>query len=223
MLTRNLIAIGAAFVVMLGGCGGSGDADETARNLEEAGQKMAEAREKMEKGEGSPQEMAEAMKAMGEAMSGGEAVETVDFRELKELLPTETIEMERVDASGERTTAFGVNVSQAEGRYESGDGTTFMTIRIIDLGGMGAMTSMMGAAWAMTDFEKETEHGYERTTTYSGHRAHEEYDKRANRGNFQVLVSKRFMVEMHANGLEMDKIKDAMGDIDIGKLEAMKK
>jgi hypothetical protein len=214
--------IGLVCLIILGGCGGESDeAEEAARTIEEAGKKMAEAREKMEKGEGSPQEMAEAMKAIGEAMSGEEAVETVDFRKLKELLPARTAGMEQVDASGEKTAAFGVKVSEATGRYEAGDGKTFMTIRIVDLGGVSALTAMMGA-WAVTDLDRETDHTYERTTTYSGHRAYEEYDTRAKRGSFQVLVSKRFMVEVHANGVEMGRIKEAMSSVDIGRLEAMK-
>ena len=222
-LFKSILVLGLVLLVAVAGCGGASDeAQEAAQDFEEASKKMAEARDKMEKGKGSPQEMAEAMKAMGEAVSGGETVETVDFRKLKELLPTKAAGMERVDASGEKTSAFGINVSEAEGHYETGDGRTFMTIRILDLGSASALTSMMGAAWAMSDFDRETDHGYERTTTYSGHRAYEEYETAAKRGSYQVLISKRFMVEVNGNGMEMNAIKKAMGEIDIGKLEAMK-
>jgi hypothetical protein len=84
--------------------------------MEEAGKKMEEAMKQGGEGFG------EAMKKMGEAITTGKKVEPVDFRELKTLLPDSLPGMKRTEAKGEKTAAFGINVSKAEGSYRADSG-----------------------------------------------------------------------------------------------------
>ena len=78
-------------------------AEETAKNLEQASKQMAEA----SKNAGA--NMGDAMAAMGAAVSGaanaGKKVETVDYKELKAMLPESLPGMKRTDASGEKNAA----------------------------------------------------------------------------------------------------------------------
>ena len=70
------------------------------------------------------------MKEMQENFEEGKEVETVNFRELKALLPAELDGLKRTSASGEKNNAFGINVSQAEGEYETEDNSSSISITI---------------------------------------------------------------------------------------------
>lgn len=61
------------------------------------------------------------MKELQENFEDGKEVETVNFRALKALLPEELDGLSRTSASGEKTNAFGINVSKAEGEYKTED------------------------------------------------------------------------------------------------------
>jgi len=198
-------------------------AEEAAKQLEEAGKNMAEAGEKMKESiQGGGEDMAEAMKKMGEAMTGGKKVEPVDFRELKALLPEGIPGMKRTNATGERNAAFGINVSEAEGNYETEDGSSNMSIKITDMGSISGLTAMAAFGWAMADFDRETDNGYEKTTQFSGHKAFEEYDNSDQSGKVQVLVAERFIIEANGYNVKMDAIKSALGKVNLGKLEGWK-
>ncbi|MDZ7934632.1 MAG: hypothetical protein U5M51_06655 [Emticicia sp.] len=80
----------------------------------------------------------------------------------------------------------------------------------------GALMGM--AAWSMIDMDKETENGYEKTTTYKGNKAYEKYNSKNRDGEMAVIVAKRFVVTVKGRDVEMDKIKETFDDIDLGKL-----
>ena len=86
---------------------------------------------------------------------------------------------------------------------------------------MSGLTAM-AAGWAMVDIDKESDTGYEKTTTYKGQKAHEQYTKESQHGEIEVLVGNRFIVEAKGNSVKMDDLKAALGKIDIGKLDGMK-
>lgn len=162
------------------------------------------------------------MGAFGQMMSGATnaAVAVVDFRELKALLPADLPSMKRKSASGEKSSAMGMTVVYAEGRYESGDST--IEIKMSDYGGTG-MAAMMAAGWTMQEIDRETETGFERTTTIGGFKAKETYDSADKNGTTEVLVAGRFLVEVTGSGVKAEAIKAAVGKIDLSKLAALKK
>jgi hypothetical protein len=188
---------------------------EASKKMEEAGKKMEEAAKQGGEGFG------EAMKKMGEAMTAGKKVEPVDFRTLKGLLPESLPGMKRTDAKGEKTAAFGINVSKAEGTYQADSGAN-IDISISDMGSMTGLTAIAAYGWAMADIDRETDNSYEKTTTYSGHKAHEKYEKSGQHGEIEVLVANRFVVELKGNQISMDQLKAALGKVDLGKLDGMK-
>jgi hypothetical protein len=194
-------------------------AEETAKNMEQASKQMAEAT----KNAGA--NMGDAMAAMGAAVSGAangsKKVETVDYKELKALLPESLPGMKRTDASGEKTAAMGMQVSNAEGRY-SGDNGSYMTIKITDIGSMTGLAGMAAYAWARVTVDRESDSGYEKTSTIGGYRSHEKYNNPSKSGEVSVLVGDRFVVEVDGNNVDMNAIKNAVGKVDLGKLNSMK-
>jgi hypothetical protein len=206
-------------LLVLVGCG----QDTTEKRLEEASKKMEEAGKKMEEaakqgGAG----MGEAMKKMGEAFgaAAGKKVTPVDFRELKVLLPEELPGMKRTRAEGERAAAMGVNISKAEGEYKK-EGSS-VHISLMDMGTLSGMAALATVGWAMAEIDKETETGYEKTSTYQGYKSHEEYNRQSKDGEVTVLVADRFVVEVRGNNLPMEGITAALAAVDLSKLAAMK-
>jgi hypothetical protein len=194
-------------------------AEETAKNMEQASKQMAEAT----KNAGA--NMGDAMAAMGAAMSGaataGKKVETVDYKELKALLPESLPGMKRTDASGEKTAAMGMQISNAEGRYRADDGSS-TRIKITDIGSMTGLAGMAAYAWARVEVDRESDSGYEKTTNIGGYRAHEKYNNSSKSGEVSVLVGDRFVVEVDGNNVDMNTIKTALSKVDLGKLNSMK-
>ena len=216
----GLIAVSFAFVVMTG-CKSDEEkaAEAAAKQMEAAAKQMEEASKT------GTANMGDAMAAMGAAMSGaanaGKKVETVSYQELKALLPESLPGMKRTDATGEKSSAMGMQVSNAEGRYSSDDGSS-TTIKITDIGSMTGLAGMTAYAWAKVDIDRESDTGYEKTTSFNGYKAHEKYDKSSKSGEISVLVGDRFIVEVDGSNVDMDAIKSTLGKVDLGKLNSMK-
>jgi hypothetical protein len=193
-------------------------AEDATKNLTDATNKMAEA---AKNGTANP---ADAMNALSAAMgvaNNGKKVETIDASVLKGMLPADLPGMKRTEASGEKSSAMGINVSTAEGRYSDNAGKS-MTVKITDIGSMTGLAGMATFAWASTTIDRETETGYEKTSTFNGYKSDEKYDKAGRNGELSTLVGGRFAVEVSGSGIDMDAIKDAMNKVDLKKLESMK-
>ncbi len=193
-------------------------AEETAKRLEEAGKQMEAA---TKNGQAN---LGDAMNAMGAALgaaNGGKKVDVVEFKVLKDMLPESIGNMKRTSANGEKTAAMGMQVSNAEGRYEN-DQNGGVTVKLTDIGSMTGLAGMAAYAWAATDVERESDNGYEKTSTFNGFKSHERWEKSSNSGEVSVLVGGRFVAEVSGYNTSMDALKDALGKIDLKKLEGMK-
>jgi hypothetical protein len=169
-----------------------------------------------------PANMEDMMKAMGALMSGGtNAAAIVDFRELKELLPAALDGMKRTKASGEKSGAMGMTVAFAEGIYEADAGGK-IHIKISDNAGMGGFMAFAQAGWAASEIDRESDTGFERTTTYGQNKAREEYDNRGKSGKVEILVGGRFMVEVSGNDIAWEAIQAAAKKVDTAKLATLK-
>jgi hypothetical protein len=169
-----------------------------------------------------PPNMEEMMKAMGALMSGGtNTAAVVDFRELKALLPVSLDGMKRAKASGEKSGAMGMTVTFAEGIYEADDGGN-IHVKISDNAGIGGFMAFAQAGWAASEIDRESDTGFERTTTYGKNKAREEYDNNGKSGKVDILVGGRFMVEVSGNNVTWETIQAAAKKVDLTKLEALK-
>jgi hypothetical protein len=193
-------------------------AEEATKNLTDATNKMAEA---AKNGTANPADAMNALSAAMGAANGGKKVETIDASVLKGMLPSDLDGMKRTEASGEKSSAMGINVSTADGRYSDNAGKS-MTVKITDIGSMTGLAGMATFAWASTTIDRETETGYEKTSTFNGYKSHEKYDNASKSGELSTLVGGRFAAEVSGSGVSMDEIKNAMSKIDLKKLEGMK-
>ena len=90
---------------------------------------------------------------------------------------------------------------------------------------MGSMKGLAGVtafAWSWAEIDKESDDGFERTFEYKGHKAYGKYNTNYQDGEVQVLVAKRFMLEVKGNDAPMEKIHSALDEINIDELESMK-
>lgn len=166
--------------------------------------------------------MSAIMGALGALMQGATnaSANLVDFRDLKALLPAELPGYRRTSAGGERSGTMGISMAKADGVYEGGDGAT-VKITLTDTGGSG-IASMMGAGIEMAEIDRESDDGYERSTTIAGHKAVEEYNTRRKNGSIRIFVAKRYMVEVAGDEVAPETLREAVAKIDFAALAALK-
>ena len=232
MQARILTVPFVTALLLLAGCGKSSEQqakEDTAKKIGDAGKQMEQAAKDLEDAaKKGGQGMADAMAKMGIAVGGavseaaksvGAAVEPVDFRELKSLLPDTIGSMKRSSAGGEKGGGFGIVVSHAEGHYQGEGGS--VDLKITDPGTLSGFAAM-AAMWMNMELDKETDSGYEKTGTANGRRFHEKYDKNSKSGEYTVVVGNRFMVEVNGRGIDMPTMKKAIDQVNLAKLESMK-
>jgi hypothetical protein len=166
-------------------------------------------------------DMAQAMKAMGMALNGGQKVEPVSYKDLKALLPEDVAGFRRKEAKGQKNGAMGLSVSEASGRYEGPDGAS-LRIKIVDVGSLAGPMAIGLAGWAAMEIDRESDDGYEKTTTFGGYKAVEKYRNGSKHGEIKVLLASRFIVEVDGHRMKMDDVKAAAGKLDLKKLEGLK-
>ena len=230
----SLIAVLCA-AALLTACGPSPEqvARETAmKQLEQAAKDMEAAGKKIESatakgGQDVGAAMGEAMKALG-AMAGAAggvvgsgSFDPIDFRKLKEALPQDLAGFEKGDSSGEKNNAFGISVSEAKQSFRTADGSKSVRFEITDPGSLAGPFALANM-WMNVEVDKETSSGYEKTSTVSGRKLHEKWNKSSKHAEVQMVVGNRFMVEVDARGLDMNDVKTLLSKIDVAKLESMK-
>jgi hypothetical protein len=155
--------------------------------------------------------------AMAGASAGGKAADPVSFRDLQAAFPAVdgwTMDKPR----GERMTS-PVAYSQTETRYRMGEAE--IQVKIVD----SAFQQLLVAPWAMflaNGYEKETDDGYEKSTTLNGHPGFEKWDDRRKSGELNLVVAKRFLVSLEGDRLaNMQQLHDFAGQVDFAKLTAL--
>ena len=227
-MNRSLVALFVS-ASLLAACGPSPEQvarEEAIKKLEQASKEMEAAGKRAEaaaaKGDVGAA-VGEAMKALGglAGAAGGGSYEPVDFRKLKEALPQELAGFEKGESSGEKNNAFGISVSEAKQSFRTADGNKRVRFEITDPGSLTGPFALANV-WLNVEVDKESSDGYEKTSTVGGRKIHEKWSKDSKRGEVQMVVGNRFMVEINAEGVEMNDVKSLLGKIDVAKLEAMK-
>lgn len=144
----------------------------------------------------------------------------IDFRVLKTLLPETLPGFRRTQISGEKSGILGISIAFAEGLYRN-DKTGNLSLKITDMGGMRSIMLMAQAGWATIEIDRETETGYERTTSFGGFKGHEEYDQALRRGEIRILLGTRFLVEITGSDVTPEIIQSAAKTIDYAQLAGL--
>lgn len=165
------------------------------------------------------EDFAKAMQGMASALGGNGGTATgqpVSFRDMQAAFPTVSgWTMEK--PKGERMTA-PVAFSETEVRYRKGEQA--IDVKIVD----SAFNQILIAPWAMflsAGYEKETDDGYEKSTSVGGQPGFEKWDESRKDGELNLVVAKRFLVSVEGDGVDMKTLHDFAGKVDFGKLTAL--
>ena len=156
-------------------------------------------------------------------LSAQTAQKTVSFKKLQEFLPKVDLSgFNRLKPGGETSSAMGMSTSEAHVTYQKSDDVS-IEVKITDIAGvpfaqMGV--SMMG----MTEFENETETGYEKSIKVQGFPGTEKADTTEDSKSCEIMlfVGNRFTVELRGNGTSdaapLHKLLDDMKLGDLSKV-----
>lgn len=168
-------------------------------------------------------ELEDAMRTLQESLSGageeGEKVEVVDYQKLKDYLPGRLAGMKQEDLSGEKTSAMGFRFSMAEATYR--DKEREVEVSISDFGGIGILKATM-AAWTTMDYERESDDGYERTTTIEGYPAFEKFNRSTGDAEAGILVDDRFILSLDARNISEKDFARIIDQLDPARLARVK-
>jgi hypothetical protein len=157
--------------------------------------------------------------ALGGALGGSHRVTPVDFKSLTAMLPASLPGMKRTDAEGEKQGAVGVTTTSAKADYQGNDGAD-VHIEISDISGVSGLMDAAGSLVQNTTSESAS--GFERDRVIGGRSVHEKFDARAKKGDLNVILAKRFEVDVTGEGVDMNTLEQSLGQVDLARLESMK-
>lgn len=198
------------------------DGNSAMGQLAAMGQRAEQASKEMDaaRKSGDSDEQSAAMGKMMGAMAGTDgSVEALAPDQIKAFLPDSLGNLKRTSLSAERNKAMGMQISEASAEY-SAEGGQHISLEVSDTGGAKGLMSLASAM--APEEEKQTDHGYEKTYSAGGNLIHEQWDTQSKSGEYSVVVGKRFTVKANGNVDSIDQLKQAVGTIDLGKLESMK-
>jgi len=153
-------------------------------------------------------EAAKGLEALAKGLQGlaatgpdGKPVEPVNFHDLQAaFVPLDGWEMGKPTGSKMSTP---VSYSQASVTYRKGDARIEANIMDSSYSQllMGSFMPLMA-----TGYEKETENGYQKSTTVVGNPGWESWDSHEKRGEVAAFVNKRFVVSFKGHGIDNNKV-----------------
>lgn len=158
------------------------------------------------------------LSALGHSLGGEHRHDPVDFHVLQGMLPSSLSGMQRGTPKGEANAALGIKTSGAEVDFE-GNGNAHVNVSIKDA---SAISGLAGLAEMVQSETSEQGGSYEKSETLSGQNVHEKWDASSRHGELSLIVGKRFGVDVTGDNVDMNVLKQALAQIDFGKLESMK-
>lgn len=148
--------------------------------------------------------------------SDSEKVESMNFRDIKAILPSKLLGMERTSHTGEKNGIMGITISQAKAKYKEDDKS--LEIDVVDSANMG-IAKLGGMAWTAIEIDKETDNGYERTTEIEGYKAFEKWDSKRGKAELIWMYKDRYIITIKGYGLDADDLDKARRNIDYDDLD----
>jgi hypothetical protein len=189
--------------------------------LQALGQKLEESNKKMEAAQKSGDtnaQIAAATESLGTLLGGGKRVDPISIDQLKPFAPDTFAGLPKKSSSAEKVGALGIMVSKAEATY-GGEGKS-ITLDISDTGGASGLMSLAG--WAGMQEERDDQYGSERTHKVNGRIVHEKTSKTGGANEFGIVLGDRFVVSARGEGVDLNELKNAVGTLDLVKLESLK-
>src|SRR5688572_30582146 len=164
--------------------------------------------------------------AIGQDKAAPAKTEAVDFRKLKEWLPAEMNGIKRKEASGEKNKLGEMTVSQARGTYTRGkdddENAPRIEVEVVDYAGVKDMANGIAMAWTMAEIDREGDDGYEKTIKIKGHPGMETWQKEGKHGQIQLLVGKRYILNVSTNNVPEEQFKKIAESLALEKLAELK-
>lgn len=157
-------------------------------------------------------EQAAALKQMNQ----GKDIQPISLDTLKGYMPDTLAGIKRTNSEAQHVNTMGVNLATASANYEANGGE--LELVITDTGNLSGPMRMGLTGWATAQINSQTDTGYEKTITYQGCKAVEQYDRQNKQGTLRVFAADRFVVEITGTGVTMETIKQGMDQIDLKKL-----
>jgi hypothetical protein len=137
--------------------------------------------------------------------------------QLKSFFPTELNGMKRSEFSVTNMTGFATGTAE----YKKDD-TTEYKVMIYDCAGE-AGSAFYGmqylTGWNM---EREDENGYEKTVSFMGSKALEQFSKSSNRYTLNFVTAERFWVTLEGRNTGLDNLKSFAQALNLEKLKDLK-
>lgn len=214
MRVRLLSATVCACALVVAGCGQS-EEEQRAEEAKAAAEQVAAGTGDLAKG---LEDMARGMGALAGGNPNAQPVDPVGFRDLQTTFG-DLDGWEKSAPTGERMTA-PVSFSRAEVVYRKGQSR--IQIQISD----SAFNQMLVLPYSMfltSGYEKETQDGYERSTTVGDHPGWEKWNTQRKNGELNAIVAKRFIVQLDGRNVDdVQVLHAAMATIDLAKLASLK-
>lgn len=206
--TRTLVVLGACALVLSVGCrkkeGPEAEGKELSKNPIAA---FGQIQDAVKRAEQAAKESAD-MKP----------VEPIHFAKLIELLPKAPSGFAADgEPRGETTSAMGFKVSMAEQSY-SAEGRS-LRVKITD----GAFNAPLYTVITMAaQFARESTEGYEKGVTLDGNPGVEKWRKDGGDAELNVVVGKRFFVEIEGSAITPELVREVWGSVDRTRLAGLK-
>lgn len=215
--TAAVLAAACTFVA----CGKSNE-QKAAEELQKSSQEMQKSAGDMQKG---AEDMAKGLEAMARGLSGAaggdpdvKPVDPVSFRDLQTVMP-DVSGWEKANPTGERMTS-PFSYSQASVTYKKGDAE--IEQKIMD-SGFNQLLFTPFTMFMAAGYEKETQDGFERSVNVGGNPGWEKWDKGSKNGELNVVVNKRFLVQVEGHGIDDIKtLHTVLDQTDLKKLASLK-
>ncbi len=196
------------------------DPDSPVGKLNDWTQKMERASKQVEaaRESGDASAQSEAMGNMLGAVLGGGKVAALSPDQLKEFIPESLADLPRTDISAELNGAMGMQISQADATFADDNGRS-LQLQITDTGSAKGLLALAGFASLQND--EQNANGFNKTYKSGGRLVHEEWDN-GGRGEYALVVADRFTIKVSGDAADIDELKDAVNEIDVDRLDAMK-
>lgn len=205
---------------------GKSDIGKALNNVAQAGQQIGE-HQKADGNNDAPsaQDTQQAMGAvggllgaLGSSLGGAHRHDPVDFHVLESMLPSSLSGMQRGTPQGNSNQGMGIKETSAEVDF-AGANDAHVHVSITDA---AAVSGLAGIAEMANSQESEQGDNYEKNETIGGQNVHEKWDAQGKHGELSLIVAKRYGVEVRGDNVDMGALKNALAQIDFGKLESMK-
>jgi hypothetical protein len=147
----------------------------------------------------------------------------ISFKKLQEYLPKIDLSgFSRLKPGGETSSAMGMSTSEAHVTYEKGDDIS-IEVKINDIAGV-PFAQMGASVIGMTEFENETETGYEKSVKVQGFAGTEKVDNTEDSKSAEIMlfVGNRFTVELQGRGTsEVALLHKLLDDMKLGDLSKL--